>query len=159
MRTLRRLDLRDRDYFITTTTFNRQRLLLHDEALVDDCLTILRPKAWVVMPDHIHAIVNSGNEGISRLLHRFKITYSRRFRDKHSRGRVWQNRFWDRLIRDQDEFNAYVEYIHYNPVKHQLVTDPYEFPHSSLWKWYLGGFVDADWGDTEPDVLDVFCGE
>jgi len=39
---------------------------------------------------------------------------------KRERG-VWQRRFWEHAIRDQSDFDAHLDYIHYNPVKHGWV--------------------------------------
>jgi len=41
-------------------------------------------------------------------------------RVKHGEGRIWQRRFWEHQIRDQNDYNAHVDYIHYNLVKHGL---------------------------------------
>ncbi len=43
-------------------------------------------------------------------------------RRKKGEADVWQRRFWEHLIRDEDDLSRHVEYIHYNPVKHGLVS-------------------------------------
>jgi putative transposase len=64
-------------------------------------------------------------------------------------GRVWQNRFWDHLIRDARDYDNHFHYIHYNPVKHGYVNDPFKHEYSSLHKYYKQGFYDRDWGVRE----------
>jgi len=43
-------------------------------------------------------------------------------KEKHRKSAVWQRRFWEYQIRDQNDFNRHVDYIHWNPVKHGHVT-------------------------------------
>ena len=49
---------------------------------------------------------------------------------KHERG-IWQRRFWEHTIRDDDDYRAHCGYVHFNPVKHGLVSHPAEWPYSS----------------------------
>jgi putative transposase len=53
-------------------------------------------------------------------------------------GRVWQRRFWEHHIRDDEDFAAHVRYCWINPVKHGLVGHPREWPFSS-WHRDVGG--------------------
>ncbi len=50
-------------------------------------------------------------------------------------GKVWY-RFSDRAIRSERHYQATLNYIHYNPVKHNCVDSPYDWNESSL-HWYL----------------------
>ena len=159
MKTLRRYHLDNRDYFITAVTFNREEILLRDIQLFWKCRVSSRPIAWVILPDHFHITINTGDKGISTLIHSFKITYARRYRDKHGPGRVWQNRFWDHLIRDQDDFNRHLDYIHYNPVKHGLTSDPFTYEYSSLNGYYQDGLYQRDWGVKTAMSFDEAFGE
>jgi putative transposase len=87
-------------------------------------------------------------------MHKFKITYSRRFRDKYKiSGKIWQNRFWDHIIRDQKDMNRHLDYIHYNPVKHGITNDPFIYEHSSLGKYHSDGYYQRDWGVV--DKIDI----
>jgi len=67
-------------------------------------------------------------------------------RIKHREEAVWQRRFWEHQIRDQEDFNAHVEYIHYNPVKHGLAKTPIEWAYSSFGRYVRDGIYDRDWG-------------
>jgi putative transposase len=146
MKTLRRYSIDNAYYFITAVTYQRQQLLLLDAGLFRNCWHETKPRAWVVLPNHFHAIIVPGETDISTVMHRFKITYSRRFRQKFRPGRVWQNRFWDHVIRDQQDLNRHLDYIHYNPVKHGLTDDPFAYVHSSLNAYYEAGVYERDWG-------------
>jgi putative transposase len=50
---------------------------------------------------------------------------------RHERG-IWQRRYWEHLIRDEEDFIRHIEYIHYNPVKHGYVLKPTDWPFSSI---------------------------
>jgi putative transposase len=58
---------------------------------------------------------------------------------------LWQRRFWEHTIRDEDDFGRHVDYIHFNPVKHGLVTRVRDWPHSSFHQYIRQGLLPADW--------------
>ena len=60
---------------------------------------------------------------------------------------MWQRRFWDHVIRDDEDYAAHVDYIHYNPVKHGHVDTPSAWPFSSFHKFVRTGLYPADWAD------------
>jgi putative transposase len=62
-------------------------------------------------------------------------------------GQIWQNRFWDHVIRNQDDMNRHIDYIHFNPVKHGLVSKPFDFRYTSIHQ-YRDDYSD-DWGIKE----------
>jgi putative transposase len=63
---------------------------------------------------------------------------------KHERG-IWQRRFWEHMIRNDDDYAAHADYIHFNPVKHGLVTTPAQWPFSSFHRWVRQGMYPAGW--------------
>ena len=64
---------------------------------------------------------------------------------------MWQRRFWEHTITDEAELEQYLNYIHYNPVKHRLVSCPHLWQFSSFSRWVEKGRYAADWG--------CICGE
>ena len=68
---------------------------------------------------------------------------------------VWQKRFRDRLIRDEDEFKALLDYIHYNPVKHGYVAKPGEWEWSTFKNWVECGEYDSCWGNDPEGRIDT----
>jgi putative transposase len=149
MKALRRYYREHTDYFVTAVAFQREPLLLLDIDLFWKCWTTEKPKAWVILPDHFHTIINNGSETISDVIHRFKVRYVAQFRKNFRPGRVWQNRFWDHIIRDENDLRQHLDYIHYNPVKHGLISDPFEYEHSSLRLYEESGYYQTDWGVRE----------
>ena len=67
---------------------------------------------------------------------------------------MWQPRFWEHQIRDDRDFTAHVDYIHYNPVKHGLVKAPKDWEWSTFHRYVDDGIYDIDWGVTEEVKFD-----
>ena len=94
--------------------------------------------AWVVLTNHYHFLVQVSEshvlQDIFRLVHgRSSFAWNN---EENIRGRKVWFRYSDRLIRSEQHFNTTLNYIHYNPVKHGLVTNPYDWQWSSV-HWYL----------------------
>ena len=89
--------------------------------------------AWVIMPNHVHALVtpHKGRE-LSRILHSLK-SYTATEANKllARRGTFWQPESFDRYIRDAKHFASVVRYIENNPVKARLCERPGDWPYSS----------------------------
>jgi putative transposase len=62
------------------------------------------------------------------------------------RGRdIWQRRYWEHQIRDETDWQAYVDYIHFNPVKHGYVQRVSEWLFSSFHHYVHQGLLPPDW--------------
>ena len=59
---------------------------------------------------------------------------------------IWQKRFWEHVIRDEDDFKKHVEYVHYNPVKHGLANRVQDWPYSSFHEYVKKGVYPSNWG-------------
>src|SRR5262249_39941628 len=125
-------------------------------------------EAVVVLPDHLHCIWTLPPDD-KDYSHRWRLIKSRFSRAlsaagapvrKNARGEynVWQRRFWEHTVRDEQDFNAHVDYIHYNPVKHGLVTRVADWPHSSFHRFVRVGWLDADWA-AAPHLPEFSAGE
>jgi len=118
--------------------------------------------AWVVLPDHLHAIwqLPEGDadystrwKGIKR---EFTVSLGRsepRSLSKISKGEagIWQRRFWDHHIRDEADFYAHLHYCWGNPVKHGLVERAVDWPYSSIHRDIRHGLVDPEWSGVAPE--------
>jgi REP-associated tyrosine transposase len=74
---------------------------------------------------------------------------------KRDKG-IWQRRYWEHIIRDDADLARHVEYIHYNPVKHELVSRICDWPHSSFHLYVKRGLLPHDWGGDIRDVPGSF---
>ncbi len=165
MSKLRRYYSEGNVYFITANTYHRQRLLLENIDLFWLSMENIKLKlkfeviAWVIIPNHFHLIIDPKNNNLSEIVKRFKLSFSMNYRKRYEMksGRVWQLRFWDHIIRNQDDFNRHVDYIHYNPVKHGIENDPFVYKHSSIGKF--SEYYQRDWGIAEKLEFDGDFGE
>ena len=88
--------------------------------------------AWVVMPNHVHLLVEVWQTPMVELIKDWK-GYSARHINRllGRRGKLWQDKYWDRYIRDEAHYRKVVHYIETNPVKAGLVKSPEQWPCSS----------------------------
>jgi putative transposase len=111
--------------------------------------------AIVILPDHLHTILTlpQGDSDFSARWRRIKghfsshMIASRAFSKRHSNEdfALWQRRFWEHTIRDEYDFERHVDYIHFNPVKHGLVTRVCDWPYSSFHRYVRQGVLPVDW--------------
>lgn len=92
-----------------------------------------RLHAWTIMPNHVHVLV-SGMPGypLGSIVSSWKRFTAREANIVLGRaGEFWQVDYWDRFIRNEEHYYATESYIHLNPVKAGLVTDPHFWPWGS----------------------------
>jgi putative transposase len=121
--------------------------------------------AWVVLPEHMHWIwtLPAGDADFATRWRRIKVEFSKRQgktektpQRKLRRGErgIWQRRYWEHQIRDEDDYRRHVDYIHYNPVKHGHAQRAADRPHSSFRHYVDRGAYSEDWADgRSADVL------
>lgn len=97
--------------------------------------------AAVVMPDHVHLLVQPRRAfELSRVMKGLKGVSARLVNDRRgSNGTLWQDESWDRIVRDQAEFDEKLEYMLNNPVKQGLVEDPWTYD-----AWYYNAEWEAE---------------
>jgi putative transposase len=150
-------------YFFTATLVDRnsQALVEHVDALRAAMRTTRQAypfaiDAVVVLPDHLHVVMTLPQDD-SDFSNRLSLI-KRRFTDavvqsgvsvaRHSNGEyaLWQRRFWEHTIRNEADFERHVDYIHFKPVKHGLVTRVRDWPYSSFHHYVRRGVLPEDWG-------------
>ncbi|HEX4610319.1 MAG TPA: transposase [Urbifossiella sp.] len=162
-------------YFFTLVTHLRRPILTTPLArrCLLKALTVVRGRApfesvaVVLLPDHLHAVwtLPNGDADFSHRWRRIKERFTRSYlagggaeaevsgrrAGRQERG-VWQPRFWEHTIRDEDDFERCLAYVHYNPVKHGLVASPREHPWSTFRKFVGRGWYQPDWGAAPVEV-------
>jgi putative transposase len=146
--------------FITCNTYYRKHILIENNDIfwkaVDSVQrnTYFAIESWVILPDHFHLILNTGKESPSNILQRIKMSFGANYRKRYGiyKGRVWQNRFWDHIIRSENDLIKHIDYIHYNPVKHGYVIRPVKWKDSSFSEYLQNGYYGADWGVDVPEM-------
>ena len=95
--------------------------------------------AWVIMPNHFHLLVRTGNEPIYRFMHRLLTGYAVSYNLRNERkGYVFQGRFKSILVQEEMYFLNLMKYIHLNPLKAGLVTD---FQELQEYRWSGHGSI------------------
>jgi putative transposase len=151
---LRRYYSEGQVYFVTIVTFDRIPLLADHAGLLLEslgkCKSVfnLDMGSWVILPDHCHFIVDPRTANLSGVVHRLKMVFAGGYRKASGRytGRLWQNRFWDHIIRNQEDMNRHIDYIHYNPVHHGYAQSPFDYTLSSARLYLESGDYQPDWG-------------
>ena len=160
-------------FFFTVTLADRRSSILADQiASLRAAFRLTRREkpfaidAIVVLPDHLHAIMTLPPEDadFSGRWRRIKGLFTRDVaRDglsvAHNRRgefNLWQRRFWEHTIRDEGDFARHVDYIHYNPVKHGLVTRVSDWPYSSFHQYVRQGVLPEDWAADVAEIKGSF---
>ena len=125
-------------YMLTTVVAGRESIFV-DDTTVECVVEALRCSdrehrsrtlAWVVMPDHVHWLMQLGNGNISRCVQAFKSRSSRALNlHRGSAGSLWQRGFYDRCIRSDESLLTQANYLIENPVRSGLATKAGEYPH------------------------------
>ena len=113
-------------------------------------------EAMVILPDHLHAIWTLPQNdhdfaarwsliksGFSRGLPKGERISESRMK-KRERG-IWQRRYWEHQIRDDEDYARHVDYIHYNTVKHGYADQCIDWPYSSFHKYVREGWLPENW--------------
>ena len=164
-------------FFFTVVTYRRQPLFAVSAAR--NCLRAAVQEvraakpftvdAWCLLPDHLHCVwtLPEGDSDFSGRWRRIKGVFTHDFRrvfrrvptvrsaSRAARGEqsVWQRRFWEHVIRDEDDFRRHVDYVHYNPVKHGYVDRPGDWRWSTFHRHVRDGMYDPDWGAVAPRTI------
>jgi putative transposase len=106
--------------------------------------------AYVFLPDHMHLLIKpTGTSNFSRIMQSAKSNFTHSYKQAigiDGNMKFWQKRFYDHVVRDADDFENHVNYIHCNPIKHGYVTRPEDWPHSSFSVWKQRGAYPERWG-------------
>jgi putative transposase len=118
--------------------------------------------AICVLPDHLHTVwtLPEADADFATRWRLIKSAFSRglptdeRISDsraaKGERG-IWQRRYWEHTIRDENDFARHIDYVHINPLKHGLVPRVRDWPYSSFHRMVKLGICPEDWGGDVSD--------
>ncbi|MDO9575927.1 MAG: transposase [bacterium] len=128
-------------YFITSSCFNKQKLFVREDVvqIVFDSIDWLEKKGYIdtyfviVMPDHLHMIFQLvSRKSLSEVMKSMKGFTGRKIKEKTQlEVPVWQEQFYDHLIRKDESLIETMRYCLYNPVRAGLVENPFDYPY---WK-------------------------
>ncbi len=143
-------------FFFTVVTSQRRPVFTSPETVeilrrAFRTVRISRPfdiDAMVVMPDHLHCIwtLPPGDADYMNRWRLIKAWFTRHCDPALRERGVWQRRYWEHMLRDENDYARHLDYIHYNPVKHGLVASTGDWPYSSFRRFVDAGFYPPDWG-------------
>lgn len=167
MRTFKRYYVPDAIVFITAVTDDRRSYLARGDDIrlfweTLRAVQVIHPfrlLAYVILPNHLHWLLRPGDDqgNFSAVMHSIKRNYTLNYKKAHGIVKplhLWQDRFWDHVVRDADDLQRHFDYIHWNPVKHGYVRDPEMWPYSTYRHWLDLGYYEPGWGATEPDAIE-----
>jgi putative transposase len=158
-------------YFFTITLQNRaSQILIENIDLLRESVRKVKQKypfhidAWVVLPDHIHAIwtLPEGDDDYSGRWREIKKYFVKHLPVTEYRSTVniargeraiWAKRFWEHTIRDDIDYANHMDYVFINPVKHGLVGRVIDWPYSSFHRAVADGIYTVDWAGEFPDIV------
>jgi len=151
-------------YFLVIVTYNRipwiqmnnRYQLIIDQMQLLKSKVNLRFKAWAILPDHIHWLIQPGKNDYSRIVSDFKRRINWKLKSEkfiNHGDKIWQARFWEETIKDEEHYLKCVEYIHYNPVKHGVCISPKDWKYSSFHSYVKNGKYPANWSDGTDIII------
>jgi putative transposase len=169
----RRNRLMGGSYFFTVNLHNRKSgLFLSHVDLLRDAFRATMQRypfeidAIVVLPDHLHTLwtLPEGDDDYPNRWRMLKSHFTRALKasgyplQTNAKGEhfVWQRRYWEHTIRDDNDRQRHVDYIHYNPVKHGHAKKPSDWRYSSFHRYVVRGILPADWGEHMQDASGEF---
>ncbi len=121
--------------------------------------------AICLLPEHLHTVwtMPPGDSDYPTRWKRIKHEFSSRWlaaggteaevtaaEKAEGRRGIWQPRYWEHTVSDEDDLERCVDYIHWNPRKHGLVDRVRDWPYSSFHRFVEEGHYEINWGGTEP---------
>ncbi len=173
MSTYRRNYVPGGTFFFTVVTAERRAILTTElgRACLRSAIATVRQRrpwqifAFVLLPDHLHTvwILPPGDSDYPVRWRRIKEEFTRNWlasggdeadvsasrKSKEERG-VWQRRYWEHTVRDEDDLKRCVDYVHWNPKKHGYVARVADWKWSSFHRFVAAGEYHLDWGGTDP---------
>ncbi|HET8899679.1 MAG TPA: transposase [Rhodanobacteraceae bacterium] len=153
-------------FFFTVVTRGRQPIFAAPDAVAALRAAFRKVRAerpfevdaMVVLPDHLHCLwrLPEDDSDYSSRWREIKKATSRAIApcaDRHGERSVWQRRFWEHVIRDEDDWRRHVAYIHYNPVKHGWARRAADWPWSSFSRFVARAWHEPTWGELEPQEV------
>ena len=169
-------------FFFTVVTYRRRQILTKPDSrlILREVISEVRQEhpfivvAWVLLPDHLHCIwtLPEGDGDFSKRWGLIKAGFSRKVKpllhrtawmtdskERHRENTIWQRRFWEHQIRNEDDLDTHLNYIHYNPVKHGSVENVADWPYSTFHRYVRQGLYPVNWGENLASKADINFGE
>jgi len=126
-------------YFVTFTVAHGELSESERSMVLDACFHFHNDRhstlLATVMPDHVHLLIkplrkpDDSWHDLSSIMHSIKSFSAHQINTaRNASGSVWLDESFDRIVRDQDEFDEKAKYIYENPMRAGLVDHANEYP-------------------------------
>lgn len=161
----KRAFIKNAQIFITIVTSKRRKILIQNIDLLRQSFKFAKEKikfdiiAIVIIPDHIHMIIkpediNKYPEIIKLIKTHFSKNIDENKIDNYNPTKsrinkkekdIWQRRYWEHTIKDEEDLIKHIDYIRYNPIKHKIVERLQDWKYSTFKKYVKLNLYDKNW--------------
>lgn len=168
----KRLFIQNSYLFLTIVTYNRNPILVDNINILRQAFKNTKKNydfeilASVILPEHLHLIIIPKNiREYPKIIHSIKYYFSKNVQNiggivippyvlseskiKKGEKGIWQRRYYEHTIIDEEDLYKHLDYIHYNPVKHGVIENVKDWEFSSFDKFVEMNNYDIDWGSIE----------
>ena len=149
--------------FITFVTYNRRNILIPNIDLLRNSFKYAKNQykftiiAISVLQNHCHMLIQAKNSNeLPQIIRSIKFNFSHNISNDYlcnditasaiKRGEkgVWQRRYYDHIIRNEEDLMRHIDYIHYNSYKHYKIF-PKDWQYSSFKYFVHNNYYDINW--------------
>ena len=152
----KRLYIPDSLVFITVVTKDRKPILVDNIGYLRDSFRYAKSRfafdviAIIINEDHFHMIIKPEDINVyPKIVGLIKSTFTKVSKLDHTSNNrresdIWQRRYWEHTIVDEEDLNRHIDYIHYNSMKHYGIA-PKLWEYSTFKKFVENGYYDMNW--------------
>jgi len=143
--------------FITVVTKDRKNILIDNISFLRKAFKLAKEKykfeiiAIIINPNHFHMIIKPSNIGeYPKIIGFIKSSFTKLSKIKHilnintREANIWQRRYWEHTIINENDLHRHLDYIHFNSMKHYSIP-PKEWKYSTFKKYVNKGVYELDW--------------
>lgn len=143
--------------FITVVTKDRKNILIDNISFLRKAFKLAKEKykfeiiAIVINPNHFHMIIKPDKiEEYPKIIGFIKSSFTKLSKIKYTlsinnrEANIWQRRYWEHTIINENDLHRHLDYIHFNSMKHYSIP-PKEWKYSTFKKYVNKGVYELDW--------------
>lgn len=143
--------------FITVVTKDRKNILIDNISFLRKAFKLAKEKykfeiiANVINPNHFHMIIKPDKiEEYPKIIGFIKSSFTKLSKIKYTlsinnrEANIWQRRYWEHTIINENDLHRHLDYIHFNSMKHYSIP-PKEWKYSTFKKYVNKGVYELDW--------------
>ena len=155
--------------FITIVTYKRKQILIDNIDILKNSINNSKQKynyeliAIVVNYDHMHFIIKPDNIDDYPKIAEIKRYFTKHINIDYSlnnnhEANIWQRRYWEHTIINEEDLYRHLDYIHYNSMKHYNIA-PKDWEYSSFKKFVEKRYYEENWCNFEDkyNIMSMDC--